>query len=222
MRILLVDDDREVADYVRRGLQEENNTVTVCYDGAAGLKAAQSSLFDIIVLDVMMPYMDGLEVTRRLRLEKYGTPILLLTARDAPEDVVRGLEAGADDYLVKPFSFEVLLARLKARTRSSSADRTMLHFGDLSMDVESREVRRAGKLLSLTRTEFSLLECLMQAAGRIVTRDQLTDLVWEDKKISDNNLEVFIHFLRLKVDLPCYAKIIQTERGVGYSLKARE
>jgi DNA-binding response OmpR family regulator len=222
MRILLVEDDRQVADYVRRGLEEENNSVSVCFDGAAGLKAAQSSPFDIIVLDVMMPYMDGLEVTRRLRLEKYATPILLLTARDAPEDVVKGLEAGADDYLVKPFSFEVLLARLKARTRSCATDRTRLHFGDVSMDLEAREVRRAGKLLSLTRTEFSLLECLMQAAGRIVTRDQLTDLVWEDKKISDNNLEVFIHFLRMKVESPGYPKIIQTERGVGYSLRARE
>lgn len=221
MRILLVEDDREVAEYVRRGLEEEDHSVAACFDGAAGLKAAQASPFDIIVLDVMMPYMDGLEVTRRLRLEKYTTPILLLTARDAPEDVVRGLEAGADDYLVKPFSFEVLLARLKARTRSTSVDRKTLHFGDLSMDVESREVRRAGKLLSLSRTEFSLLECLMRAAGRIVTREQLTDLVWEDKKISDNNLEVFIHFLRVKVDLPGYTKIIQTDRGIGYSLRAR-
>ncbi len=221
MRILLVEDDREVAEYLRRGLEEEDHSVAACFDGAAGLKAAQASPFDIIVLDIMMPYMDGLEVTRRLRLEKYTTPILLLTARDAPEDVVRGLEAGADDYLVKPFSFEVLLARLKARTRSTSVDRKTLHCGDLSMDVESREVRRAGKLLSLSRTEFSLLECLMRAAGRIVTREQLTDLVWENKKISDNNLEVFIHFLRVKVDLPGYTKIIQTDRGIGYSLRAR-
>ena len=222
MRILLVEDDRQVAEYIRRGLEEEHNAVEVCFDGAAGLKAAQLFPFEIIVLDVMMPFMDGLEVTRRLRLEKNGTPILLLTARDAAEDVVRGLDAGADDYLVKPFSFDVLSARLRARTRSATADRTILHFGDLSMDVEAREVRRASKLLFLTRTEFVLLECLLRSAGRVIPKDTLIETVWADKEISHNNLEVFIGFLRNKVDLPGLPKVIQTERGVGYYLGVRQ
>lgn len=219
MRILLVDDDRQVADYVRRSLEEESNSVSVCFEGTAALKAAQSSHFDIIVLDVMMPFMDGLEVTRRLRLDKNNTPILLLTARDAPEDVVQGLEAGADDYLVKPFSFDVLLARLKARTRLLSADKTVLHYGDLTMDLDAREVRRGGQFLCLTRTQFALLECLLHSAGRVVTRERLIEQVWEDKEISGNNLEVFIRFLRKKVDLPGYTRLIQTERGIGYSLR---
>jgi two-component system response regulator MprA len=220
MRILLVEDDREVADYLRRGLEEENNSVTVCLDGATGLRAAQSSAFDIIVLDIMLPYLDGFQVTKRLRLESVRTPILLLTACDAPEDIVRGLDAGADDYLTKPFSFDVLLARLRARTRSPDPrGAARMRFADLTMDLDSREVRRGNALLNLTRTEFAILECLMRSAGRVVTRDRLIDIVWGDREISSNNLEVFIRFLRAKVDPPGCRKLIQTERGVGYSLK---
>ena len=219
----MVEDDREVAGYVRRGLEEENHSVTVCFDGASGLRAAQSSAFDIIVLDIMLPYMDGFEVTRRLRMESVRTPILLLTARDAAEDVVRGLDAGADDYLTKPFSFDVLLARLRARTRSEEDGRqARLRFADLTMDLGTREVRRGGTLLSLTRTEFALLECLMRAAGRVVTRDRLVDSVWADREISSNNLDVFIRFLRTKVDPPGSRRLIHTERGVGYSLREVE
>jgi DNA-binding response OmpR family regulator len=220
MRILLVEDDREVAGYVRRQLEEENYAVTACFDGASGLRAAQSSAFDIIILDVMLPYMDGFEVTRRLRLESVRTPILLLTARDAPEDVVKGLDAGADDYLTKPFSFDVLLARLRARTRPAGMrDSARMRFADLTMDLDTREVRRAGVALNLTRTEFAILECLMKSAGRVVTRDRLIDFVWGDREISSNNLEVFIRFLRAKIDPPDSKKLIQTERGIGYSLR---
>ena len=220
MRILLVEDDRELAGYLRRGLEEENNAVTVCFNGSCGLRAAESSAFDIIVLDVMLPHVDGLQITKRLRLESVRTPILLLTARDAPEDVVRGLDAGADDYLTKPFSFEVLLARLRARTRSpDKRDATRLRFADLTMDLETREVRRGGTLLSLTRTEFAILECLMKSAGRVVTRGRLVDFVWGEREINSNNLEVFIRFLRAKVDPPDSRKLIRTERGIGYSLR---
>ncbi len=223
MRILLVEDDREVAGYVRLGLEEENYSVTVCFDGASGLRAAQSSAFDIIVLDIMLPYMDGFEMTRRLRMESVRTPILLLTARDAAEDVVRGLDAGADDYLTKPFSFDVLLARLRARTRSEEdGHAARLRFADLTMDLGTREVRRGATLLGLTRTEFALLECLMKSAGRVVTRDRLVDSVWADREISSNNLEVFIRFLRTKVDPPGARRLIHTERGVGYSLREAE
>lgn len=219
MRILLVEDDHNVADYVRRGLEEENNDVAVCFDGATGLKAAQTTHFDVIVLDVMMPFVNGIEVTRRLRLERNSTPIVLLTGRDAPDDVVRGLDAGADDYLVKPFSFDVLLARLRARTRPLASDQSKLQFATLRMDLNTREVFRGDRLLPLSKTEFSLLECLMNAGGRVVTKDHLIESIWGTKEVSDNNLEVFIRYLRNKVDPPGSPRLIQTERGVGYYLK---
>jgi len=220
MRILVVEDDRDVAEYVRRQLVEEGHTVTVCHDGAAGLRAAELSAFDIILLDVMLPFMDGLEVTRRLRREHVRTPILLLTARDAPDEIVRGLDAGADDYLTKPFSFEVLLARIRARTRASAANEPALRFADLVLDTEKHEAWRGKRQLSLTRTEFSILECLLRSAGRVVARDCLIETVWGERDITHNNLEVFIRFLRSKVDTAGESKLIHTERGIGYCLRS--
>jgi DNA-binding response OmpR family regulator len=222
MRILLVEDDRDVAEYIRRELEEEGNSVTVCHDGAAGLRTARLTAFDIIVLDVMLPFMDGLEVTKRLRRENIQTPILLLTARDAPEDVVRGLDSGADDYLTKPFSFDVLLARIRVRTRAAGARGHCLRFADLLLDLEKREAWRGRRQITLTRTEFSILECLMRASGRVVPRDNLIDEVWGDRDVTCNNLEVFIRFLRVKVDDRHGAKLIHTERGIGYGLRSSE
>jgi DNA-binding response OmpR family regulator len=224
MRILFVEDDREVADYVSRCLEEENNSVTVSFDGISALKAAQASSFDVIVLDVMLPFLDGFEVTRRLRARSITTPILLLTARDTPQDVVRGLDAGADDYLTKPFSFEVLLARLRARTRVGAAGPgARLRFADLAIDPETHEVWRGKGLLNLTRTEFSILECLMRSAGRVVTRQRLIETVWGlDREVGNNNLDVFIRFLRTKVDSAGQRRLIQTVRGVGYRLRESE
>ena len=219
VRALLVEDDREVADYVRRGLEEESFSVTVRLDGASGLKAAETSAFDIIVLDVMLPFLDGLEVTRRLRFMGCRTPILLLTARDAPQDIVSGLDAGADDYLAKPFSFDVLLARIRARTRPGAGSQARMRYANLVMDSEKREAWRGKRLLDLTRTEFALLECLLRSAGRVVPRGRLIDFVWGDRDVSGNTLEVFIRFLRDKVDVSGENKLIHTERGVGYSLK---
>ena len=219
MRILVVEDDREVADYVTRALEEDGNIVNTCFDGRTGLRAAQSSPFDVIVLDVMLPFLDGLEVTRRLRAGAIATPILLLTARDAAEDVVRGLDAGADDYLTKPFSLEVLLARLRARTRPSPTG-VMLRYADLAIHLETHEVWRGSTALSLTPTEFALLECLMCSAGRVVTRHRLIETVWGvDREVGYNNLEVFIRFLRNKVDGARQQRLIQTIRGVGYCLR---
>jgi two-component system response regulator MprA len=219
MRILVVEDDREVADYVARALEEEGNTVNTCFDGRAGLRAAQSSPFDVIVLDVMLPFLDGLEVTRRLRAGAIATPILLLTGRDSALDVVRGLDAGADDYLTKPFSFEVLLARLRARTRPSHAG-VMLRYADLVIHLETHEVWRGYAPLSLTPTEFALLECLIRSAGRVVTRQRLIETVWGiDRDIGNNNLDVFIRLLRTKVEGPQQQRLIQTSRGVGYCLR---
>ncbi|MGI8742739.1 MAG: response regulator transcription factor [Bryobacteraceae bacterium] len=224
MRVLLVEDDREVADYVGRGLEEEGNSVTVCFDGASGLRTAQSSHFDIIVLDVMLPFMDGLEVTRRLRAAAVTAPILLLTARDASQDIVRGLDAGADDYLTKPFSFEVLLARLRARTRPGKDEaRQKLRYTDLTMDLETREIWRGKSPLNLTRTEFAILECLIRSSGRVVTRQRLIETVWGgDREVGNNNLDVFIRLLRTKVDPLEHRRLIHTVRGVGYCLRAEQ
>jgi DNA-binding response OmpR family regulator len=219
MRVLLVDDDREVADYVRRELEEESFKVVVAHDGATGLQLAESSAFDILVLDVMMPFMDGLQLTRNLRRQNVLTPILLLTGRDAPEEIVRGLEAGADDYLTKPFSFDVLLARIRARTRKAGQKNSQLRFADLTLDLEEHKAWRGKRAIVLTRTEFAILECLLQSAGRVVTRDRLVETVWSDREVSENNLDVFIRFLRSKIDVPGSAKLIHTERGLGYSLR---
>jgi DNA-binding response OmpR family regulator len=221
MRILVVEDDRDVADFVRRGLEEEGNSVQVAHDGGVALQQALAHPFDIIVLDVMLPFLDGFEVTRRLRSHRNRTPVLLLTARDAPEDVVRGLDAGADDYLAKPFSFDVLLARIRARTRRPDADRgKRLQVADLVLDLESHEVWRDGAPIALTRTEFAILECLMTAAGRVVTRQMLIESVWgPDRDIENNTLDVFMRFLRTKVDRSDHPRLIQTLRGIGYSVR---
>ena len=220
MRILLVEDDREVAGYLARGLEEEGNTITVCFDGTSGLRNAQTSAFDVIVLDVMLPLMDGFEVTRRLRAAAVATPIVLLTGRDAERDVVRGLDAGADDYLTKPFSFEVLLARLRARTRVREGEsKQRLHYFDLTMNLETHEVWRENTEITLTRTEFSILECLMRSAGRVVMRQRLIETVWGgEREVGNNNLDVFIRLLRSKIDSR-ESRIIHTVRGVGYALR---
>jgi len=183
------------------------------------LRLAETSAFDIIVLDVMMPFMDGLQVTRSLRRQSILTPILLLTARDAPEEIVRGLDAGADDYLTKPFSLDVLLARIRARTRKLDQKNAQLRFADLVLDSGEHRAWRGKRTIPLTRTEFAILECLLRSAGRVVTRDRLIDTVWCDREVSENNLDVFIKFLRSKVDVPGSPKLIHTERGLGYTLR---
>jgi DNA-binding response OmpR family regulator len=220
MQVLLVEDDRDVAEYIRRELEDEGHAVSVRHDGAAGLRAAEQSAFDIIVLDVMLPIMDGLEVTRSLRRQHVQTPILLLTARDAPEEIVRGLDSGADDYLTKPFSFDVLLARIRVRTRPV-AQGQRLRFADLVLDLGTREAWRGKRQIALTRTEFSILECLVRASGRVVPRDRLIEEVWGDRDVTYNNLEVFIRLLRAKVDVEGQAALIHTERGIGYRLRSR-
>ena len=220
LNILIVEDDKDLAGFVRQGLEEESCIVKICYDGGSGLRQAEIHSFDIILLDVMLPVLNGFEITKRLRMQNIRTPILLLTARDAPEDIVKGLDAGADDYLTKPFEFEVLLARIRARTRVSSPKGSgQMRFADLFLDTEKREAVRAGQHLDLTRTEFSILECLMRAAGRVVSRSRIIELVWGDRDVSENNLDVFIRYLRSKVDREGLPKLLHTERGLGYSLK---
>jgi DNA-binding response OmpR family regulator len=220
LKVLVVEDDKELASFVRTGLQDEGFGVTLSFDGGSGLRQAEMHAFDIIILDVMLPLLDGFEVTKRLRLQKVRTPILLLTGRDAAQDIVKGLDAGADDYLTKPFDFEVLLARIRARTRATSGKNAgQMRFADLSLDSEKHEATRAGRRIELTRTEFSILECLMRSAGRVVPRSRIIELVWGDREISENNLDVFIRFLRTKLDQPGMCRLLQTERGIGYSIR---
>lgn len=220
LRILLVEDDKELAASVRLRLEDEGCEVDLCFDGGTGLRQAELHSFDILLLDVMLPVLDGFEVTRRLRLQGFQTPIVLLTGLNSSKDMVRGLNAGADDYLTKPFEFDVLIARLQARARTTIRNnREILRFADLTLDAARREVTRAGQKLDLTRTEFSILQFLMQSAGRVVRRDRIIEAIWPNRDISDNNLDTFIRFLRQKVDLPGASRLIHTERGVGYCLR---
>jgi DNA-binding response OmpR family regulator len=224
MRILIVEDDRRLARQLKKGLDEHGHSVTSAFDGPEGLDAAKYGEFDVLVLDVMLPGLDGFSIVRRLRAAGRSTPILLLTARDAAEDVVTGLDAGADDYLTKPFSFKILLARLRALSRRRTVEpRTRLQIADLILDPATREVKRAGSTASLTRTEFVLLELLMRNTGRVITRTRMIEAAWgNERDIENNTLDVFIRQLRSKIDVPGSHKLIHTIRGIGYALREEE
>jgi len=206
---------------LKKGLDEQAHSATLAFDGIEGLEAAQLSEFDVLVLDVMLPGLDGLTIVRRLRQNRIGTPILLLTARDTPDDVISGLDAGADDYLTKPFSFKILVARLRALSRRKQLDpHTLLRIHDLVLDPATHEVKRSGVLVSLSRTEFVILELLMRNAGRVISRTRLIEAVWgNDRDISSNTLDVFIRQLRMKVEAPGSTKLVHTIRGIGYTLR---
>ena len=223
MRVLIVEDDRKLAHQLKKGLDEEGHPTSIVFDGKQGFDTAALG-FDVVVLDVMLPNMDGFSLVRRLRHDGITTPILMLTARDSPEDVVTGLDAGADDYLTKPFSFRVLLARLRALDRRKQVDpRTRLQVGDLVLDPATHRVERAGAPLSLTRTEFAILDLLMKNAGKVVARERLIQGVWGyDCEIESNTLDVFMRQLRLKVEPVASRKLIHTVRGVGYTLREEE
>src|SRR5215472_292852 len=224
MRILIVEDDRRLAQQLKKGMEEHGHAVAVASEGVGGLEAAKLGQFDVLVLDVMLSGLDGFSIVRRLRAAKKATPILLLTARDAADDIVAGLDAGADDYLTKPFAFKILLARLRALSRRKNVEpSTRLRIDDLVLDPAAREVRRGGSLVPLTRTEFVLLEMLMRNAGRVITRARMIEAVWGcERDIESNTLDVFIRQLRAKIDLPGSLKLIQTIRGVGYALREEE
>ena len=209
-----------MADLLRRTLKEEGHQVVLARDGREGLEIARSSPFDVIVLDVMLPVMDGLSVARKLRENRNRTPVLMLTARDAPADIVTGLDSGADDYLTKPFSIEVLLARLRSVSRRGAIPRPVqLEIDGLKLDPATRRVTRDNQPLSLTPREYNLLELLMRNAGRVVGRETILESVWGfGTEITENTLEVFVRQLRLKVDSR-EPKLIQTVRGFGYMLR---
>jgi DNA-binding response OmpR family regulator len=224
MQVLVVEDEPRMSELLRQGLEEEGHSVVLTGDGREALAMAEAHPFDAIVLDVMLPGLDGFSVAKRLRSARNQTPILMLTARDATTDIVEGLNLGADDYLVKPFSFEVLLARLRAVSRRGAvAQPPLLHVADLSLDPSAHEVARSGRRILLTRTEYGLLELLMKRAGRVVTRENLIESVWGfDSNVRSNTLDAFIRLLRDKVDADGETSLIQTVRGVGYCLRVKE
>jgi two-component system, OmpR family, response regulator len=223
MQILVVEDERRMADLLQKTLQEEGHQVILARNGREGFEIARDSPFDVIVLDVMLPGMDGLAVARQLRACRNQTPVLMLTARDAPAEIVRGLDSGADDYLIKPFSIDILLARLRAVSRRGAIPRPLhLEIADLKLDPATRAVTRAGKNLNLTPREYRLLELLLRNAGHAVSRATILESVWGFASgINENTLEVFMRLLRGKVDRR-NPKLIHTVRGFGYILRGPE
>ena len=221
MRILVVEDQAKVASFIVKGLKEERYAVDLAETGAAGLELAQLNPYDLIVLDVMLPEMNGYQVCEALRQKHIKTPIMMLTARDSVADKVRGLDAGADDYLTKPFSFDEFLARLRALLRRGQhLVEPKLSAADLQLDPVSHEVTRAGKRLELTAKEYGLLEFLLRNKNRIVTRTSIIEHVWDIHFDSDTNLvDVYIRYLRRKLDDDHEVKLIHTVRGVGYVIR---
>ena len=221
MQILVVEDEPGMATLLKRTLQEDGHQVVLANDGKQGFEIARCSVFDVIVLDVMLPGMDGVSVARKLRECRDQTPVLMLTARDSPGDVVTGLDSGADDYLTKPFSLDVLLARLRAVSRRGAIPRPVcLEVADVKLDPASHRVSRAGETLPLTPREYALLELLMRNSGQVLTRELIFDRVWGyDFGANSNSLEVYIGYLRRKTEAEGEARLIHTVRGVGYVLR---
>lgn len=222
MRILVVEDEHRIANSIKKGLEQERYAVDVAYDGTAGYDMAETEEYDLIMLDLMLPGMDGLTIARKLREKNNHTPILILTARGQIPDKVTGLDAGADDYLTKPFSFDELLARIRALVRRpKSAMSSILQVAELKLDPASFEIKRGEKAIQLTAREFSLLEYLMRHPNMIVSRDQIIAHVWDwESDVLPNTVEVYIRNLRKKVDLPFPQKppLIETIRGFGYKI----
>lgn len=222
-KVLIAEDDRSVRQSLQRALRYEGYDINLAVDGAEALEAVKDDRPDVLVLDIMMPYVDGLSVCRRIRAKGDDLPILMLTAKHEISDRVAGLDAGADDYLVKPFALEELLARLRALLRRTSPEDLggILTFADLTLDPETRRVERLGRTIELTKTEFDLLELLMLNAGIVLTREVIYDRIWGyDFGTSSNSLDVYIGYLRRKTEAEGEPRLIHTVRGVGYVLRA--
>ncbi len=222
MRLLLVEDEPKVASFIRRALEEESYAVDVCVDGTTGLDWAQGVNYDLIILDLMLPGLPGLQLLRQLRAAGVKTPVLILTARSEVDQRVKGLDAGADDYLTKPFAIEELIARARALFRRASGTPTgTLQVEDLVLNPVTREVTRAGERIELTAKEYALLEYLMRNAGRVLTRPMITEHVWDlDFDTFTNVIDVYISYLRNKIDRGRESSLIQTVRGSGYMIRA--
>ncbi|MGB7438583.1 MAG: response regulator transcription factor [Candidatus Acidiferrum sp.] len=219
MHVLIVEDEPEMAQLLSRGLREEEFEVSVARDGRSALEKSEQTSFDVILLDVMLPQMNGLEVAKRLRDREQETPVLMLTARDSVSDIISGLNAGADDYLTKPFSFLELLARIRALVRRRQVRRkTVLEVADLVLDVTSFRVFRKGQEIHLSQTEYRLLELLVRNSGRVVSRQEIQTNIWgHGREVTENTLDAFVRLLRKKIDQGSEIKLLHTHRGFGYS-----
>ena len=224
MRILVVEDEKKVASFIRRGLEAEHYTVDVAHDGEAGLARALDQRYDLIVLDIMLPGRDGFGVVQELRGSGHDVPVLLLTARAAVSDRVSGLDLGADDYLTKPFAFDELLARVRALLRrGASASSPTISVADLSLDPSTRVVTRAGQRIDLTAREYALLEFFLRHPGRVLSRSVIAQHVWGvDFDTFTNVIDVYVNYLRRKIDASFAPKLLHTVRGAGYVLKEPE
>jgi DNA-binding response OmpR family regulator len=223
MRILVVEDEHRIAQAIKEGLEQESYAADVCHEGDDGYNTAANDDYDLIILDVMLPGMDGFEICRKLRSDGNHTPILMLTAKDQSQDIVHGLDGGADDYLAKPFSFEVLLARVRAlMRRPHETVGEVLRVGDLTLNSNTHQVIRDHTEIRLSTKEYALLEYLMRNQGKILSKNNIMTHVWDfDADILPNNVEVFITYLRAKVDRPFHeSSLIQTVRGFGYKIEA--
>jgi DNA-binding response OmpR family regulator len=222
MRILVIEDEHRIARAIKDGLEQENYAVDVEFDGESGYGAASAEDYDLIILDVMMPGMNGYDVCKTLRAEGNHTPIIMLTAKDQTNDIVKGLDTGADDYLPKPFSFEILLARVRALLRRPQQSLgEVLSVGDLSLDTISKQVTRGKTPVALSSKEYALLEYLMRNQGRILSKNNIISHVWDfDADILPNTVEVFMNYLRAKVDKPFKKPLLHTVRGFGYKIEA--
>jgi heavy metal response regulator len=222
MRILVVEDEKKVASFIKKGLEEEGYAVDVAADGEEGLAMALARVHDLLILDIRLPKMDGLRVLQALRQDHVTAPVLLLTVRATIEDKVLGLDAGADDYLTKPFAFQELVARVRALLRRrAEADPTVLQIGDLRLDPARRLVCRGGEKVDLTPREFALLDYFMRNPGRVLTRTMIAEHVWDYSfDTSTNVIDVYVNYLRKKIDTARAPRLLHTVRGVGYVLKA--
>lgn len=221
MHVLVVEDERKIAAYLKRALEEEGYVVDTAYTGREALDWADKVNFDLVILDIKLPEMDGFAVCREFRKRDYHAPLLMLTALDAIDDRVTGLDAGADDYLTKPFALKELLARMRALSRrTTDTPRTQeLQLADLSLNLLTRRVKRGGRFIELTAKEYAILECLLREAGRVLTRTQIAEHVWSYEDLSHSNIvDVYIRNLRRKLDDPFEPKLIHTVRGAGYRL----
>ena len=223
MRILLIEDDIAISRLLKEGLEDESYAVDVAHDGSEGYRTAVADEYDVIILDIMLPGMNGYEVCRALRNDGNKTPILMLTARDAERDIVEGLDTGADDYLAKPFSFDILLARIRALLRRPNEKlEEILQVGDLKLDPSLKKVTRASQEINLTAKEYGVLEYLMRNKGKVLSKEQIISHVWDfDADVLPNNVELFIMFLGRKIDKPFKSKLIHTVSGFGYKLEEK-
>lgn len=221
MTILVVEDEIKISRFIKKGLEMEHYTVDVAYDGPSALEKAEINNYDLIIMDIMLPQMDGIEVTKKLRDMKVETPIIMLTARDTVEDRVKGLDAGADDYLIKPFAFGELLARIRALLRrEKTVSTTKLQVGDLVLDPATHEVRRGDKEIQLSSKEYRLVDYMMRRPGHVCTRTMIGEHIWGYNFTDDSNvIDVYISYLRKKIDKGFKNKLIHTVRDVGYKIQ---